>query len=138
MRTWSPITAPATATAWRAASPSRTCAKVRSKSTWFTPSPPRRPTTPVVTRARSRTSTASPPSASPPTWMPSAASAATGPPLVQGDEVLTILPGTLGVDELKRRLADTDAAVVLKLGRSYPAVREALSSTGRLDEAFYV
>ena len=68
----------------------------------------------------------------------SAASAATGTPLVQGDEVLTILPGTLPVAELKRRLADTDAAVVLKLGRSYPAVREALSSTGRLDEAFYV
>ena len=68
----------------------------------------------------------------------SAASAATGTPLVQGDEVLSILPGTLPVDELKRRLADTDAAVVLKLGRSYPAVREALSSTGRLDEAFYV
>jgi precorrin-2 C20-methyltransferase/precorrin-3B C17-methyltransferase len=68
----------------------------------------------------------------------SAASAATGIPLVQGDEVLTILPGTLPVDELKRRLADTDAAVVLKLGRSYPAVREALSSAGRLDEAFYV
>jgi precorrin-2 C20-methyltransferase/precorrin-3B C17-methyltransferase len=68
----------------------------------------------------------------------SAASAATGTPLVQGDEVLTILPGTLPVDELKRRLADTDAAVVLKLGRSYPAVREALSSTGRLDQTFYV
>ena len=41
----------------------------------------------------------------------SAASAATGTPLVQGDEVLSILPGTLPVDELKRRLADTDAAV---------------------------
>jgi precorrin-2 C20-methyltransferase/precorrin-3B C17-methyltransferase len=68
----------------------------------------------------------------------SAASAATGTPLVQGDEVLTILPGTLPVDELKRRLADTDAAVVLKLGRSYPAVREALSSAGRLDETYYV
>jgi precorrin-2 C20-methyltransferase / precorrin-3B C17-methyltransferase len=68
----------------------------------------------------------------------SAASAATAMPLVQGDEVLSILPGTLPVDELKRRLADADAAVVLKLGRSYPAVREALSSTGRLDEAFYV
>lgn len=68
----------------------------------------------------------------------SAASAATGTPLVQGDEVLTILPGTLPVEELKRRLADTDAAVVLKLGRSYPAVREALSSAGRLDDTFYV
>ena len=68
----------------------------------------------------------------------SAASAATGTPLVQGDEVLSILPGTLPVDELKRRLADTDAAVVMKLGRSYPAVREALSSAGRLDDAYYV
>lgn len=68
----------------------------------------------------------------------SAASAATGTPLVQGDEVLTILPGTLPADELKRRLSDTDAAVILKLGRSYTAVREALSSTGRLDEAYYV
>ena len=68
----------------------------------------------------------------------SAASAATATPLVQGDEVLSILPGTLPVDELTRRLADTDAAVILKLGRSYPAVREALSATGRLDEAFYV
>ena len=68
----------------------------------------------------------------------SAASAATGIPLVQGDEVLSIIPGTLPVDELKRRLADTDAAVILKLGRSYPAVREALSSAGRLDDAYYV
>ena len=68
----------------------------------------------------------------------SAASAAIGTPLVQGDEVLTILPGTLPADELEARLADTDAAVILKLGRSYPAVREALSSAGRLDEAFYV
>jgi precorrin-2 C20-methyltransferase/precorrin-3B C17-methyltransferase len=68
----------------------------------------------------------------------SAASAATGTPLVQGDEVLTILPGTLPAEELKRRLADTDAAVILKLGRSYTVVREALSSTGRLEEAYYV
>ena len=68
----------------------------------------------------------------------SAASAATGTPLVQGDEVLTILPGTLPPDELRRRLADTDAAVIMKLGRSYPAVREALSAVGRLDAAYYV
>ncbi|MCT7660069.1 precorrin-2 C(20)-methyltransferase [Mycobacterium deserti] len=68
----------------------------------------------------------------------SAASAATGTPLVEGDQVLTILPGTLPVEELERRLADTDAAVVMKLGRSYPVVRKALSSAGRLDDAFYV
>jgi precorrin-2 C20-methyltransferase/precorrin-3B C17-methyltransferase len=68
----------------------------------------------------------------------SAASAATATPLVAGDEVLSVLPGTLPVTELARRIADTDAAVVMKLGRSYPAVREALSRAGRLDDAFYV
>jgi precorrin-2 C20-methyltransferase / precorrin-3B C17-methyltransferase len=68
----------------------------------------------------------------------SAASAAIATPLVQGDEVLSILPGTLPAAELTRRLADSDAAVIIKLGRSYPAVREALSASGRLDEAFYV
>ncbi|PQD98519.1 ATP-binding protein [Mycobacterium sp. EPG1] len=68
----------------------------------------------------------------------SAASAAVSTPLVQGDQVLTILPGTLPQAELQRRLADTDAAVILKLGRSYPAVRQALSAAGRLDDAFYV
>jgi precorrin-2 C20-methyltransferase/precorrin-3B C17-methyltransferase len=68
----------------------------------------------------------------------SAASAAIATPLVAGDEVLSVLPGTLPVAELTRRLADADAAVVLKLGRSYRAVREALSATGQLDDAFYV
>jgi precorrin-2 C20-methyltransferase / precorrin-3B C17-methyltransferase len=68
----------------------------------------------------------------------SAASAAIATPLVTGDEVLSVLPGTMPVRELARRLADTDAAVVIKLGRTYPQVREALSMAGRLDEAFYV
>lgn len=68
----------------------------------------------------------------------SAASAAIATPLVAGDEVLSVLPGTLPVAELARRLADADAAVVLKLGRSYPAVREALSMAGQLGDAFYV
>ena len=68
----------------------------------------------------------------------SAASAAMSTPLVTGDEVLSVLPGTMPVGELARRLADSDAAVILKLGRTYPQVREALSLAGRLDEAVYV
>jgi precorrin-2 C20-methyltransferase/precorrin-3B C17-methyltransferase len=68
----------------------------------------------------------------------SAASAAIATPLVAGDEVLSVLPGTLPPEELARRLADSDAAVILKLGRSYPAVREALSASGQLDAALYV
>ena len=68
----------------------------------------------------------------------SAASAAIGTPLATGDEVLSVLPGTLPVSELARRLADTDAAVIMKLGRTYSQVRKALSMAGRLDEAIYV
>jgi precorrin-2 C20-methyltransferase/precorrin-3B C17-methyltransferase len=68
----------------------------------------------------------------------SAASAALGTPLVEGEQVLTVLPGTLPVEELTRRLRDTDAAAILKLGRTYPAVHQALRDSGRLAEAHYV
>ncbi|MFE9576844.1 precorrin-3B C(17)-methyltransferase [Nocardia sp. NPDC006044] len=68
----------------------------------------------------------------------SAASAALGTPLVEGEQVLTILPGTMPVDELTRRLRDTEAAAIMKLGRTYPGVRQALSDSGRLDDAFYI
>ncbi|WP_410622102.1 precorrin-2 C(20)-methyltransferase [Amycolatopsis sp. cmx-8-4] len=68
----------------------------------------------------------------------SAASAVLGRPLVQRDEVLTILPGTLPAPELARRLADTDAAAVVKLGRTFGSVREALAEAGKLDDAFYI
>jgi precorrin-2 C20-methyltransferase/precorrin-3B C17-methyltransferase len=68
----------------------------------------------------------------------SAASAALAMPLVEGDDVLTVLPGTLGPGELTARLRGTAAAAVMKIGRSYPGVREALKDAGRLDEAYYV
>ncbi|MEV7141378.1 precorrin-2 C(20)-methyltransferase [Streptomyces tauricus] len=68
----------------------------------------------------------------------SAAAARLGTPLAEGEEVLTILPGTLPEEELTARLAATDVAVVMKLGRTFPKVRRALESSGRLDEARYV
>ncbi|MFI2280619.1 precorrin-3B C(17)-methyltransferase [Nocardia beijingensis] len=68
----------------------------------------------------------------------SAASAALGTPLVEGEQVLTVLPGTMPVDELTRRLRTTDAAAIMKLGRTYPGVRQALTDSGRLSGAYYV
>lgn len=67
-----------------------------------------------------------------------AAAARLGTPLVEAGEVLTILPGTLPEEELTARLAATDAAVVMKLGRTFPKVRRAFERAGRLDEARYV
>ena len=68
----------------------------------------------------------------------SAASAALSMPLVEGDDVLTVLPGTLGAEELTRRLRGTDAAAIMKISRSYPGVRAALKESGRLEQAHYV
>lgn len=68
----------------------------------------------------------------------SAAAAVAGRPLVEHDEVLTILPGTLPPAVLAQRLANTDSAAVMKLGRTFTGVRQAFADAGRLDEALYV
>jgi precorrin-2 C20-methyltransferase/precorrin-3B C17-methyltransferase len=67
-----------------------------------------------------------------------AAAASIGLPLARHEEVLTVLPGTLPVPELARRLASPDAAVIMKLGRTFAGVREALRQAGRLEPARYV
>jgi precorrin-2/cobalt-factor-2 C20-methyltransferase len=61
-----------------------------------------------------------------------------GLPLVQGDDVLSVLPGTLGEAELTRRLGDTDGAVIMKVGRNLPKIRRAIAEAGKLDAAIYV
>ncbi|GAA3304131.1 hypothetical protein GCM10020218_103090 [Dactylosporangium vinaceum] len=66
------------------------------------------------------------------------ASAVLGRPLVERDEVLTVLPGTLPAGVLAERLAATDSAAVMKLGRTFGKVRDAIERAGRLDEAWYV
>ncbi|MGB6652538.1 MAG: precorrin-2 C(20)-methyltransferase, partial [Xanthobacteraceae bacterium] len=63
---------------------------------------------------------------------------AAGMPMAQGDDVFTVLPATLPEGELKRRLAEADAAVVMKVGRHLPKLRRALEASGRLPRAIYV
>ena len=63
---------------------------------------------------------------------------AIGAPIAQGDDVFTVLPATLPEYELERRLADVNAAVVMKIGRHLAKVRRALDRAGRLDRAIYV
>ncbi|WP_153503930.1 precorrin-2 C(20)-methyltransferase [Cumulibacter manganitolerans] len=68
----------------------------------------------------------------------SAASAAVARGLCRHEDTLTVLPGTLAVPELARRLADCDAAVIMKLGRTFADVREAVRQAGVLERAWYV
>lgn len=59
-------------------------------------------------------------------------------PIVQGDDVLTVLPGTLDEAELTRRLRQNDPTVVMKVGRNLPKLRRALIAADRLSQAIYV
>ncbi|OHV08438.1 precorrin-2 C(20)-methyltransferase [Kushneria phosphatilytica] len=61
-----------------------------------------------------------------------------GLPICQGDDVLSILPGTLDEDGLVERLGRCEAAVIMKVGRNLPTIRRALARTGQLDRALYV
>ena len=61
-----------------------------------------------------------------------------GVPLVYRNQSLSVLSGVLPAEELKRRLADADAAVIMKLGRNFPKVRDVLAELGLDGRALYV
>ncbi|HSZ15367.1 MAG TPA: precorrin-2 C(20)-methyltransferase [Solirubrobacteraceae bacterium] len=68
----------------------------------------------------------------------SAAAAAAGTPLVKRDDVFMALPGTLPAQELTARLRAADAAVVMKLGRTFAKVRGAVEAAGSAARGIYV
>jgi len=61
-----------------------------------------------------------------------------GVPMAWGDDALSVLPGTLSEDELARRLVETQAAVIMKLGANLPKVRRAILRADLLAHAIYV
>jgi len=61
-----------------------------------------------------------------------------GAPIAHGDDVLTVLPGTLPEDALLARLNATDAAVIMKVGRNLTKVRRALHQAGLMERAILV
>ena len=63
---------------------------------------------------------------------------ALGVPFTWGDDVMTVLMGTLGEEDLIAHMKKADALVVMKTGRNLPKVRRALEATGRLDQAWLV
>jgi len=63
---------------------------------------------------------------------------ATGMPMTWGDDVLTVLPGTLPRAELAKRLETTDAAVIMKIGQNFQKIREVFEEKGLIGKAFYI
>ncbi|TCM86577.1 precorrin-2 C(20)-methyltransferase [Rhodovulum steppense] len=68
----------------------------------------------------------------------SAAWTATGAPITWGDDILTVLPGTLPEQALTDGIRAADAIVVMKMGRHLPRLRRALAAAGRAGDAFLV
>jgi len=63
---------------------------------------------------------------------------ATGEPITWGDDVLTVLMGTLPEATLVEHMQGSDALVIMKTGRNLPRVRAALQAAGRLQEAWLI
>jgi precorrin-2/cobalt-factor-2 C20-methyltransferase len=61
-----------------------------------------------------------------------------GLPIALGDDVMTVLMGTLPETELERRVHNSDALVIMKTGRNLAKIRRALARAGRLDEAWLI
>ena len=63
---------------------------------------------------------------------------ATGLPITWGDDVMTVLMGTLPEADLEHHMRAADALVIMKTGRNLPRVRRALAAAGRLEDAWLV
>ncbi len=61
-----------------------------------------------------------------------------GAPLVYRNQSLSVLSGVLPEEELEHRLAQAEAAVVMKLGRNFAKVRRVLDRLGLAGRALYV
>jgi precorrin-2/cobalt-factor-2 C20-methyltransferase len=59
-------------------------------------------------------------------------------PICHGDDILTVLPGTLEERVLAERLRGADAVVIMKVGRHLQKVRRALEAAGLLSRAVFV
>lgn len=63
---------------------------------------------------------------------------AIGDPFTWGDDVLSVLMGTLPEADLVDHMSRADALVIMKTGRNMPTIRRALETVGRLDDAWLV
>ena len=63
---------------------------------------------------------------------------AIGDPFTWGDDVLSVLMGTLPEADLVDHMTRADALVIMKTGRNMPTIRRALETAGRLQDAWLV
>jgi len=67
-----------------------------------------------------------------------ACAAALARPLVARNDVMTVLPGTLGDDALRPRIEAAQTIVIMKVGRHLPRLRALIAALGLTGQAGYV
>ncbi|MEM6385037.1 MAG: precorrin-2 C(20)-methyltransferase [Pseudomonadota bacterium] len=68
----------------------------------------------------------------------SAAWTATGQPITWGDDVMSVVMGTLDEVTLTHHIGAADAVVIMKIGRNLAKIRKALGKAGRASDAWYI
>lgn len=63
---------------------------------------------------------------------------ATGQPVTWGDDILTVLMGTLPESTLVDQMSQSDAIVVMKIGRHIEKVKSALKQAGKFEAAWLI
>lgn len=61
-----------------------------------------------------------------------------GRPLAYGNDILTIIPATAELDDVKNFLDRADATVLMKVYKNFPEIVDALKSRGMIDDAVLV
>ena len=59
-------------------------------------------------------------------------------PLCHREDIVTIIPATIDEEEMVKRIQNTDRAVILKLGRTFPKVVRALKQANKFEDAYYI
>lgn len=67
-----------------------------------------------------------------------ACAAAAGAPLVSRSQILTVIPATLDEENLKQRIASSDAVAIMKIGRHLDKVRGVINALELKNHAVYV
>lgn len=67
-----------------------------------------------------------------------ACAAALGTPLSAKNDVLTVVPGPLDAETMKQRLAEADAAAIIKVGRHLEKIRSVIDELGLGANARYI
>ena len=61
-----------------------------------------------------------------------------GSPLSAKNDVLSVIPGPLDADTMAQRLAEADAAAIIKVGRHLEKIRSVLAQMSLSDNARYI